>query len=393
MSPTRSRLLAIVSALVVLGTLVGVGSAIASTTSSNPTVPTAGAKDIDNPGAIRLGTDASGNQRWLILRTAGWSATDALTVGTLEGTWSTIQGKRLLKGKPDWMTSGRAMWAPSALKRPDGRYVLFYAAEPTDATGEDKCIGVAVSDGTTVDPAVITKPYVFDQQDASGTDYPPLVCWGHSPADNPSSDPAFDDRNKDYTIIDPTPTEMDTDGVNGPETYLTYKTALPVSGIWHTTLRMVRLDRDHPELDVYNGTAKSKQLTEWTNASIEENPVMVQRGPNAYTLFSSRGWYGNDCTNSGPHPYQTYYRNSSSPWNWGSASIVKLDFPSNFNSCGSGNAFLTKTVNGSWRIFFNGKYEPNFNPPYDNWKMVPSGMYVGNISYAGGDWTVTKVYQ
>ncbi len=349
------------------------GSAMADTTSTNPDRPTAGDKVIRNPGALQLP-----DGRWLVVATGGWGATDEIYIGNAAGDlpWS-IVNKRLLNRRPAWASTS-AYWAPAITQRADGKYVVFYSAEVA-GTNERRCIGTGVSTSTNLAPEAIpsTQEYLFTAEDT------PLVCYsGHGAADNPSNDPEFTDTN--YKMIDPTPTWMDINNDGNRELFLTYKTSSDLAdNRKHSTLRMVRLEEAHPERNVFS-TFRSHQLTEWTSVSIEENPVIAQLGPNRYILFSSRGHFDGNCSDTGQYPYLTMYRISSTPWNWDTAP-VRLPFPADFNSCGSGNGHVVQRANGDWVIFFNGKYRSPFNTPstLDGWRAIPYGMYIGKLEVDG----------
>ncbi len=49
-----------------------------------------------------------------------------------------------LPNKPAWATSSQRFWAPDVSRHPDGRYLLYYSAQPNDAAA-GLCLGVAVA--------------------------------------------------------------------------------------------------------------------------------------------------------------------------------------------------------------------------------------------------------
>jgi len=49
-----------------------------------------------------------------------------------------------LPDKPTWAATSQRFWAPDASRHPDGRYLLYYSAQPNDPTA-GLCLGVAVA--------------------------------------------------------------------------------------------------------------------------------------------------------------------------------------------------------------------------------------------------------
>lgn len=282
-------------------------------------------------------------------------------------------------GLPRWVEGG-SVWAPSVTRRDDGRYVLFYAGKKPGTA--DRCIGTAVSTTTDLRPRP-GESWLFRAVDE------PLVCGS---ARSGAAD-AVDEANPpdaSYSIIDPTATTLVTpDG--DPGLFLTYKTAKKHGANWHTTIRMVRLSSAHPERRLYDAGTRSHELTSRSgDAVIEENPVIVQRPDGGYTLFTSQGWYGNDCTADGPHPYRTYYRNSSSLWTWSSSARL-LPSPK-ADTCGSGNAAIVAVASG-YRIFFNGKWREEWGHPKGKaaFAKIPHHLYVGVLKLEGTTWRINRV--
>lgn len=50
-----------------------------------------------------------------------------------------------LPTKPDWATTSQRFWAPDVSRHPDGRYLMYYSAQPNDPAA-GLCLGVAVAD-------------------------------------------------------------------------------------------------------------------------------------------------------------------------------------------------------------------------------------------------------
>jgi arabinan endo-1,5-alpha-L-arabinosidase len=50
-----------------------------------------------------------------------------------------------LPTKPDWAATSQRFWAPDVSRHPDGRYLMYYSAQPNDPTA-GLCLGVAVAD-------------------------------------------------------------------------------------------------------------------------------------------------------------------------------------------------------------------------------------------------------
>lgn len=376
----HGRLLVLTAATI--AALVVPPSAGADVTSGRPDRPTADEFPIPNPGVVPLE-----DGRWLFFKTGSLLATGTVAQSTspMHGPYTkvpaSILGEKLEGGSglPTW-TDGASVWAPAATRREDGRYVLFYAGKKKGTA--DRCIGTAVSTTTTLTP----KPgesWLFRAVDK------PLVCdtkaSGAADAINAANPP-----DKTYSIIDPTPTTLVTPaGDTG--LFLTYKTAKKHGRNWHTTIRMVRLSTARPERELYRPGGRSHQLTSRSkDSNIEENPVIVQRPDGAYTLFTSQGWYGNDCTSAGPRPYRTYYRNSTSLWSWPSSATL-LRSPK-AETCGSGNAHVL-AVSGGYRIFFNGKWRARWGHPTTkgDFAKIPHHLYVGVLKNEGDRWWINRV--
>lgn len=381
---TRPFLLTVATALAVAITVVApVASppAVAGVTSDNPVRPTADEFPIPNPGAIFLG------DRWMIFKTGS-----LLTRGTVTETTNPMTGpytrvnRSLLGSKkggksalPAWMDKP-GVWAPSATRRADGKYVLFFSGLKKGST--ERCIGTAVS--TTTDLRhrehetwlfrAVDKPLVCDTAESGAAD----VINASGPPD------------ATYSIIDATPTTVITpEGALG--TFLTYKTEKKHGANWHTTIRMVQLSSTYPQRDLASPETRSQQLTSRSgDPVIEENPILVQRPDGTYTLFTSQGWYGSNCTSSGPHPYRTYYRNSASLWDWPKKATL-LPSPKT-ETCGSGNAHIVNTTDGGYRIFFNGKWRASWgHPTGSDFKKIPFHLYVGVLKLDGNKWRINRV--
>jgi len=50
-----------------------------------------------------------------------------------------------LPTKPDWAATSQRYWAPDVSRHPDGRYLMYYSAQPND-TAAGLCLGVAVAE-------------------------------------------------------------------------------------------------------------------------------------------------------------------------------------------------------------------------------------------------------
>ena len=125
---------------------------------------------------------------------------------------------------------------------------------------------------------------------------------------------------------------------------------------------------------------KSRRITNYRNATIEENPVLVKHA-GVYTLFTSRGFYG-QCQAGSRYPYHTVYRQTRDLTKW-PATPKRLAFPATTHVCGYGNAQVAQAGNGTWRIFWNGRI---------NGDHTAFRLYTGKVEWNGGTPAVTKTY-
>lgn len=301
-----------------------------------------------NPGVILEGNTL------VVHSTGGWKGHN---VGTFwPGGRYSVTNKPLLKIKkanelPRWMNpNDTSVWAPSVVKRSDGRYVVYYAAVVKNSSYA-RCIGTGTGDQA-------AGPFKPNRR--------ALACWagsGAKPYDKLRSE------GRGFSLIDATPAQM------GSTLVLTYKTQYrpPGSRKWHTTTRMVRLDPADPAKTLPNPVhrdGRSIKITDSRDKYIEENPVLVRRG-RTNTLFTSWGLYGT-CR------YSTRYRQNSSLWTgWLKKRRIRaLSFTKKPNTCGTGNAHVTREA-GSWLIFFNGHTDKAT-------AGGPGGLYVGNVGWRKG---------
>lgn len=320
----------------VAGALVAAASLTSSPAGAAPTalaVDPPVATGIANPGLIHA------DGEWVTGSTGGYSATGTIhTAPELAGPWRST-GTRMLTAPAPWMsTEDKGTWAPSMVQASDGSYRLFFAApvkQKAPNGASQRCIGAARAD-------TARGPFVpFDR---------PVSCFSGSDAnayDTIANEAAGSGRA--FSLIDATPATF------GDTMVLTYKTSFVTDStstpVWHTTTRMVRLDLANPERvlpNPVNADGGSVKLTDARSEDIEENPVLVQRS-GVYTLFTSYGLYG-QCG------YWTRWRQNTGLWNgWLSTTPTRLSFPASVDTCGTGNAHVTRGLpEGSWRIAFNG---------------------------------------
>lgn len=349
-SDQRVRVCTVAIALCVAGLLLGQASSASAYPWAKPV-----AYGLANPGVILEGNT------WVVHSTGGWNGHN---VGTFwpGGRYSVTSKPLLIKQtkKPapaPWMSRrDRSVWAPSVVKASDGGYVVYYAAVVKNSSSA-RCIGT----GTARQPA---GPFKRNAR--------ALACWEGSGA-NPYDKLRSEGRG--FSLIDATPAQV------GSTLVLTYKTQYrpPGSNQWHTTTRMVRLDPADPAKTLPNPVhpdGRSIKITDSKHKYIEENPVLVRRG-RTNTLFTSWGWYGT-CG------YSTRYRQNSSLWTgWLKKGPAPLRFTKKPNTCGTGNAQVTRGVKaGTWLIFFNGHTDKAT-------KGGPGGLYVGNVKWRKGKPKVT----
>ncbi len=301
---------------------------------------------VGDPGVLYAGG------QWVMMATGSWSSTPGVisTASEASGPWSKV-GNALLTRRPGWASSSdHSIWAPSEV-RVDGdsgtRYVVFYAAVIAGETSQ-RCIGTGISSSP-------TGP--FTPRDT------PISCIaGHGAADPEPGTVAAD------STIDPTASYVTISGEQ--RLYLLYKTQhvayTDSSGNKHyySTIRAVRLN-----ISTYASAilGDSHELTKRTDNPIEENPVLVQRG-DTFTLFTSVGGY-TTCN------YHTEWRQSSGVWSW-PATGNTLSFPSDTNTCGTGDAQVIPGLPAdSWRIFFSGRYPTSA----DSFRL-----YVGTVTWSNG---------
>lgn len=290
----------------------------------------------------------------------GWRAKVA-TAPYANGPWK--QAGHALNADPVWSkqstsTSHPAVWAPSAIKISSGKYMLTYAAQREDSSYL-RCIGVAFA-------TKATGPYT-----PAST---PLSCInGRYGAPDVMSGAASND-----SVIDATPRFLTFNGSRG--LYVTYKTQHSVGtkgqpGFhYYSTIRMVRVQTASNASSVKIFGTSHILTTRPDN--IEENPVMVQRG-NTFTLFTSLGGY-TLCS------YHTEYRTSTHLWGW-PATSHRLSFPSNTNTCGTGDADVYYSPQAkAYRIFWSGR-------PGGAGKSHPFYLYSGELAFSNGVPKVTGV--
>ena len=194
-----------------------------------------------------------------------------VTAPHLAGAWKD-EGRAVRDGAmPDW-ARGDSAWAPDLVRRPDGRWVLFYAAATFGlANDQQRCIGTAVSRSVAASG--------FVPQDR------PLVCPAGA---------RYPGRTRLATggagFIDPS-TFISRDG----RRFLLYKRQL-IDG--RTTIFLQRMKRSW-----LRPAGRPRALVTRRGGQIE-NPVLVQRG-GSFFLFASWGNW-NDCG------YRTVWLRSSS---------------------------------------------------------------------------------
>ncbi len=300
---------------------------------------------IGDPGVLYAGG------QWVEMATGSWSSSTGVisTASQASGPWSKV-GHALLTARPAWASSSdHSIWAPSEV-RVDGdsgtRYVVFYAAVIAGETSK-RCIGTGISTSP-------TGPFTPRGK--------PISCIaGHGASDPEPGTVAAD------STIDPTASYVTISGEK--RLYLLYKTqhrksTSDGSKHYYSTIRMARLNISSYASAILGD---SHQLTKRTDNPIEENPVLVQRG-STFTLFTSVGGY-TTCN------YHTEWRQSTHIWSW-PATGNRLSFPSNTNTCGTGDAQVIPGLpTDSWRIFFSGRYPA----AGDSFKM-----YVGTVTWSNG---------
>lgn len=301
-----------------------------------------------NPGVIHDGS------KWVMLSTGSWSTNGRIAVADeAKGPWRRLD-RDLLTKRPDWASRGNhSVWAPSITMSSKGTYVIYYAAV-VKGTEANRCIGSAYASNS-------TGPFTPNRR--------PIACYSGSNT-NPY-DAIRREGTGNFSLIDATPAWV------GNQAVLTYKTSNSYrnsSGqlIWHTTTRMVKLNKEFPGRTVANprnDDGGSIKLTDARHKYIEENPVLVKRG-DRYTLFTSFGWYGT-CD------YWTRYRqNTSLWWGWLDNGPSRLPMPS--DTCGTGNAQVIRGLpEGSWRIFYNGHINDERRSPFT--------LYVGWVDWTNGN--------
>jgi arabinan endo-1,5-alpha-L-arabinosidase len=332
------------SSVVVLGAVLAAATALVAVPAGAArrayAKPVAGYK-IGDPGVLRYGGP------YVVLSTGRLGVVS--TAPTAAGPWKRA-GYPMLTHQARWASQDdRSLWAPSIVPLPDGQYLVVYAAVRAGQKSL-RCIGTAIG-GSPVGPF---KPRRH-----------PISCpAAHSGAADPM--PHVGSNN---SVIDATVRFF---AVNGNlELLMTYKTQHPLPGPgkhYYTTIRMVRLD---PATDGATVIGHSHQLTSRTG-TIEENPVLVQRG-NVFTLFTSVGGY-TLCS------YHTAWRSSTHPWHWRGTAQHTLRFPG--GTCGTGDADVYSIGGDAWRAFFSGHYPD----PGSTFKM-----YVGVVKWDAGTPRVTKL--
>jgi len=360
----RTTLLGAIATVAVtaLGLLAGsaatAGPDSRATTFTKPTVP---GWPISNPGVIH--THDSHGSRYVVLETGGATQLGTIAVATdpdSRASWTRLSDRRLLDRVPRYAAAVNGVWAPSGTYVPaEHRYYTFYSAPVAghtgDATFPPRCIFVGRTMTDYLDPAGDTGlgAAVFKAVNK------PLVCWAGSGA---PAGQVIGRPDPGFSLIDPTPTWI------GDQLFLLYKTQYQRDGLWHSTIRMARLNPSSPTVVV-----KDRRLTSFTSTSIEENPVLV-RHHGRYVLFTSRGWYHSACTTS-PHPYHSVFRTSGNKWVW-RGPVKNLPVPQ--GSCGTGNAQAVGN-----RYFFNGR-----------WPKVkgPLHLYVGRLAWTGSQPRVTRLF-
>jgi hypothetical protein len=194
-----------------------------------------------------------------------------VTAPHLGGTWKD-EGRAVRSGAmPEW-TRDDSAWAPDLVRRPDGRWVLFYAASTFGlANGQQRCIGTAVS------RSIAARGFVPQER--------PLVCPAGA---------RYPGRTRLATggagFIDPS-AFISRDG----RRYLLYKRQL-LNG--RTTIYLQRMKRSWLE-----PAGRPRPIATRRGGQIE-NPVLVQRG-RSFFLFASWGSW-NRCG------YRTVWLRSSS---------------------------------------------------------------------------------
>ncbi|MBM7115979.1 family 43 glycosylhydrolase [Archangium primigenium] len=317
---------------------------------------------VDRPVATGIANPAVvfHDGRWYTGSTGAWDDPGTIrSAPELVGPW-TSTGQPMLSRKAAWMGQNKGTWAPSIIQSRTGDFRMFFSAPiPTRGDkGAERCIGVARA-------AHPRGPFVpYDT---------PVACFSGSGAGGQDliADESAGFPNRAFSLIDPTASWLDDVLV------LTYKTQFAEepgqNPLWHTTTRMVRLDPDNPQKVIANpvhADGGSVKLTDRTNIYIEENPVLIKRS-GTFTLFTSWGWYGT-CN------YVTDWRQNGSLWSgWLAKTPTKLSFASSVNTCGTGNAHVTRGLpEGSWRIVFNGH-------PDEATAGGPDGLYIGNLGWDG----------
>ncbi len=317
-----------------------------------------------NPGIAKVGNG------YVMLHTTDWAAKGAAASASKpNGPWKIAKDRPLLTKAPKWATApagakqSRSVWAPSLIRGRNGTWVVYYAAPVRGSSSAPRCIGT----GTSTSPL---GPFVPDAR--------PIACYkgsGTKPKDAVKNE-------RSTSLIDATPSV-----VKG-QTVLTYKTshAYKQSGrtMWHTTIRMLRLNPDDPTKVLANPVHKngaSIQLTSVRHKYIEENPSLIYRA-GKFTLFTSWGWYGTR------DQYWTRYRQSKQLWKAFPKSTRTLGFPKGTRTWGRGNAqAVVGLKKGTWNFFWNG------HRPKSVRGEGPKYLYVGKLAWSGGKPRVSKVYK
>lgn len=348
----RAAAAAAVAAGLVAAGLAGPAAPAAADVTAAAAVDRPVATGIPNPGLIHH------DGRWYTGSTGAWDNPGTIrSAPELVGPW-TSTGEPMLTRKATWMGGNKSIWAPSIIKARGGGFRMFFSATiPVRGDkGDERCIGVGRADHP-------RGPFVPDDT--------PVACFAGSGAGGQDliADESQGFPNRGFKLIDPTASYL------GDQLVLTYKTSFVKepgqNPLWHTTSRMVRLDPDNPQTVIgnpANADGGSIRVADRTSIYIEENPVLVERN-GVFTLFTSFGWYGR-CN------YATEWRQNSQLWSgWLAKGPNALSFPAGMNTCGTGNAHITRGLpDGSWRIAFNGH-------PDAETAGGPDGLYIGNLAW------------
>lgn len=333
----RIRPLAAILGAAVL-TVTAAGAAPATAASGHRAKPVA-KYTIGDPGVLRYGGP------YVVMSTGRLGVVS--TAPNAGGPW-TRASYPMLTHRAAWASKkDQSVWAPDVLPLPDGKYLVVYAAV---RAGQSylRCIGTGI--GTSP-----TGPFAPRKH--------PISCPAGSAAD-----PMHGVR-ANNSVIDATVRFF----AVGPnlELLMTYKTQHRLSGSgkrYYTTIRMARLD---PNTDGATVLGHSHQLTSRTG-TIEENPVLVQRG-STFTLFTSVGGY-TLCS------YHTDWRSSVHPWHWKGTTQHRLGGAN--DTCGTGDADVYSIGGDTWRVFYSARY-PREKSSFK--------MYVGVVKWPGDVPTVTKL--